>query len=536
MYKRIVMFFLFLICCLCVGVVKIYSISVGEWLCAAAAHQGSYKLKVAGTRGNIYDCRLNSLIYGDKTNVATIVPNIETSNALSHVLSGAELEHVMPLLSAGKPFIWEIGTKNTSLSGINVFKVAKRYSHQQMLSHVIGYLNDKSEGVCGIERAYDKYLRESEGSLIVKYKVDAMNRILVGEDIRIDDTMYKQTRGVVLTIDKRLQEIAEETARRFIKKGAIVVTHVPSCEIRACVSIPGFSPQNLYDAVTDTNSPLINRAFLPYNVGSIYKLVTAAAVHELTNLNYENYDCTGSIDVDGHGFRCFNGKRHGLMDIRKAMAYSCNSYFVNIARKIPSENLIETSKAMGFGKSIELAPGLFSAPGNLPEPSELRNAKSLANLSFGQGTLMATPLQVAGLMNTIANQGMYVRPVLVKGLVNDNLEYTEKTSSYQKQAISGRTALLLKECMRESVEYGTSKRGKPQNGIAAAKTGTAQTGIKTENGYAEQSWYAGFYPYEKPCYSIVVLAEEGMGGGWSCAPAFKRIADKLYDIYPELLQ
>ena len=82
--------------------------------------------------------------------------------------------------------------------------------------------------------------------------------------------------------------------------------------------------------------------------------------------------------------------------------------------------------------------------------------------------------------------------------------------------------------MKASVEYGTSARGKPSKGVAAAKTGTAQTGIKIEDRAVIQAWYAGIYPADNPKYSIIVFAEDAKGGGESCGPAFKKIAQEIF--------
>ena len=88
--------------------------------------------------------------------------------------------------------------------------------------------------------------------------------------------------------------------------------------------------------------------------------------------------------------------------------------------------------------------------------------------------------------------------------------------------------------MKASIDYGTSEKGKPEKTEAAAKTSTAQTGIIEDGKKIEQSWFAGFFPYENPKYSIVVLSEAGSGGGESCGPVFKEITDRMISEIPEL--
>ena len=333
----------------------------------------------------------------------------------------------------------------------------------------------------------------------------------------------------VLTIDEKIQKIAEFAAQKYIKKGAILITEVPNCEIRACVSMPTFSPTDVAVVLNDEDAPLLNRALLSYNIGSVFKLVTAAAILNENKSPDEIYNCTGNCEVDGHKFHCFENKGHGAVNLEKAIALSCNTYFIEKALTIGGEKLLELSKKLGFSKEFELAPGIISKAGVVPTIENLSNTRALANFSFGQGKLLVTPIQVAILLNTIASGGLFCEPRLVEGLVNENLNYIQKTAKPSlTRVLSTECAKNLVEYMRSSVEYGTSAKGKPDNGFAAAKTGTAQPGIKIENRPVIQAWFAGIYPADKPKYSIVVFAEDAKGGGESCGPAFKKITHEIF--------
>ncbi|MDQ5983081.1 MAG: Stage V sporulation protein D [Eubacteriales bacterium SKADARSKE-1] len=500
----------------------------------AALQHSSYKLKVASSRGNIYDYKKNPIVGEEKDTIATVFPCIQTAKSLSKLLSVDEISEILPKLKSGKPFCVNIKNSFISDNYIKSFKVPKRYSDDQLAPHIIGYLDSDGKGVCAIEKAFNNYLDDSKGYINLKYKVDALGRMLSREDIAVENTMYKQTSGVVLTIDKDIQRIVQSIAQEDLPKGAIIVTSVPNCEIRACVSMPNFSPNNISQALDNENSPLLNRAFLSYNVGSIFKLVTAAAAVENGSSPDNKFCCTGSINVNDSTFHCSNSKVHGEIDLMGAISLSCNSYFVNLTRGFDGEKFLKLAMDFGFGKPIELAPEMFLSSGNLPEFEVLKNASSMANFSFGQGTLMATPVQISGLINTIAAKGKYVSPKLVLGLVNENLEYVKKNAPKPpKQIITKRCANVLKSGMIAAVEMGTGIHGKPENYLAAAKTGTAQTGIKDGERSVIQAWYAGFYPAENPKYSIVILSEDSNGGGASCGPIFKKIVDKIYSGFPE---
>lgn len=529
--KRVVALFSFFMLSIFAMMLSVYSISQNNnyWISEAVSKQGTYKLKVADFRGTIYDCRNNPLTGTEKTNIAAVIPNNDTINYMSSCLQPYQSKQLYKLMKNGKPFIFPISQRIKTTQGIDVFQVPKRYSHNQLAPHIIGYLNGSGEGVCGIEKSYDDYLSNTGASICIKYKVDALDRVLSGENRRIDDTSYLKTKGVVLTIDKQMQNIVQNAAKRYMNTGAILVVEVPSCKIRASVSMPGFSPDNISYCLKLENSPLLNRILCRYDVGSVFKLVTSAAALESEINTNLKYDCTGQIDIEGKTFHCFNNKAHGTIDIKDAVAQSCNTYFINLCKKIDPNVLLETAKKFGFGKSYNLAPGIFSNEGILPSQEALQNKRALSMLSFGQGELMATPVQIATMINTIASNGMYSEPTLVEGLINENFEYVSKSKTENpKRIISEATAKKLKEYMLASVEYGTSKRGKPSNLSAGAKTSTAQTGMKINGQQVIQSWYAGFYPFDKPKYCIVVLVENGVGGGESCGPVSKKIMDDIY--------
>ncbi len=512
MYKRVVIFFSMLMVAMGIAVYNTYKISKGEMLCEAAARQSSYKLKVATMRGNIYDCQKRPLVGVEDETYISVTPEVDTLSVLPQILSEDERNLAFEEMKTGKPFVLKLSDEKQVIArGIKTFKVPQRYAKEQIAPHIIGYLDGDMQGVCGIEKAFNDYLNSARGSIFVKYKVDALNRRIPGESATIENTMYRCSKGVVLTIDQKIQRMAESAAQKYIKKGAVVVTEVPNCEIRACVSMPTFSPTNVAAVLNDEDSPLLNRA-----------------LQENKNPN-AIYECTGNCEVDGHKFHCFNNKGHGPIDLEKAVAFSCNAYFIEKALEIGGEKILNLAKDLGFSKEIELAPRITSKAGVLPTFKDLEQSRALANFSFGQGKLLVTPMQVAALTNAIAAEGFYCEPRLVEGLVNEGLKYVQKAAKpKQTRVLTAECAKHLVEYMKASAEYGTSKQGKPEVGIAAAKTGTAQTGIKSGDHAVVQAWYAGIFPAEKPKYSIVIFAEDAKGGGESCGPAFKKIAEEIF--------
>ena len=395
----------------------------------------------------------------------------------------------------------------------------------------MGYLNGSGEGVSGIEKAYNEYLSTDCGGISVSYPVDAVGRVLPGEERTVEDTSTLQEKGVVLTIDSELQTLAETAARKYLTKGAVVITSLPDNALRAVVSLPDFSAADVSASLNGADSPMLNRAFSSYNVGSVFKLVVAAAALESGISPDDTYECVGQIDVDGQAFHCFSGKAHGVVDLNDAIAYSCNAYFVQLAQKVGGKRVLEMAQKMGFGQEIAFADGMVSAAGVLPDESELSIPRALANFSFGQGSLMATPIQINNMVATIACGGEYHTPYLVEGLVDENRHFVEQ---HEEEAVrwvmSPQTAVQIMKYMKSSVEYGTSKQGKPEELTAGAKTATAETGLKDGDREIIQAWYTGFYPADNPQYVITILAEDGDGGGKSCGPVFRDITGGIYDI------
>lgn len=533
MLKRIIMFFSFLMFSLCIMIFSLNNLSTAsqDKLSNAATSQQSYKLKVADIRGTIYDCNLNPMVNNHAKIVAAILPNLNIFNFLSNTINKDKSELFKLFSSSKTPFIMELDRK-IEYDGIECFNIPVRYKGIIHAPHIIGYLSGSGKGVSGIEKSFDSYLSNEGSSICVKYNIDASNKILSGGKSYIDNKYYMYSKGVVLNIDNKIQSIAEEISNKYISQGAVIITEVPNCEIRASVSLPSFTPQNISNYLSDENSPLLNRILCQYDLGSVFKVITAATALENGISPSLKYDCKGSYNVQDHDFKCFNGISHGEINMEEAIAYSCNGYFIKLSESIGANKLLEMSKKFGLGESITLADDIVSSKGILPSEESISNPKILANLSFGQGKLSVTPVQISALINAIASGGIYTNPKLVKGLVNSGLEYiSEETNINNKRVISESTSQKLQQFMSASVEYGTSKKGKPTKVSAAAKTSTAQTGIIVNGNKIIQAWYAGFFPVENPKYCIVILSEGGTGGGKSCGPVFQEIADSMYDIF-----
>lgn len=538
MYKRILVFFGIIMVSFCFSFFVLDYISNKNVLRDAAINQQSYKLKISDVRGSIYDCRNVPLVNTKKKFVAAVIPCLESLSALTPVVSESKREELYKKCSGNIPFTIEI-SENIICPWVKVFEVPIRYSGIILAPHIIGYTSGEKKGVYGIEKAFDEYLSGKDQNISIKYDVDASGKILPGGESIIADKSYCNSKGVILNLDTRIQAIAEETANKYINRGSVVITQVPDCEIRASVSLPSFFPGDVSSYLNDKNAPLLNRSLCSFNLGSIFKLVTSAAALEKGTSKTLIYKCDGINEVEDAKFKCFNCKAHGEINMEQAIAYSCNGYFIELIKnKISKDELLKMATKLGLGREIVLSGELLSKKGKLPSRESLENIKTLANFSFGQGALLATPMQISGMINTIVSEGIYTCPKLIKGLANESMKFSkydlnEKLERKEK-VLSSYIASELKSFMKASVEYGTGIKGKPTMVEVGAKTSTAQTGIIENGKRVEQSWFAGFFPYDKPKYVIVVLSEGGEGGGESAGPIFKEIVERMYNELPEV--
>lgn len=527
MGKRIVALFTAILLLMTACAVRVMGLTFDQQdLGAAAARQQRYTLTIPAQRGCIYDRRYLPLTNAKQSYLLAVSPKPAAAAALSKVLPRERLADVYRVFQKGMPFTLSVDAP-VQADGILCFPQAQRYRAPQPAAHLIGYLDGEGKGVAGVEKAFEQTLSPQNAKTRVTYTVNALRHPLYGEapQVQLGDAAVGD---VVLTLDLSLQQLAEQALQQAgIRKGAAVVLQAGTAEILACASAPSYDPAHPAAALQEKDASLLNRALQPYNVGSPFKLVTAAAALESGVDPDVTTVCTGACEAGGRLFHCYDGKAHGVVNMRAAIAQSCNSYFIRTAQKLPQGRLLQTARQFGFGQALSLAEGLRAKAGALPSEKALRAPRALANFSFGQGDLSATPLTVAAMVNAIASGGTYTQPQLYKGkLVKGRLQGAKPAASHR--ACSARTANLLCDAMRESVHSGTGAKGRPAAVSAAAKTGTAQTGRSLHGEEALISWYVGFFPVEKPAYVVAILAEDGTGGGATCGPAFRLIADSLY--------
>lgn len=530
MYKRMAaLFFLF---CLIMGVMSARLLIINATKTKSAAYTANTISALAGkTRGVIYDCNLLRLVNAESENMLAIKPNVQSLFENNEYILSEDKNSAYSDVSSGKiALVRRTQGEFSENDGCLSFSEINRYKENGEAVHIVGYINSDGEGVCGIEKYYNSLLSSKSGSLKIICNVDAYRNALKGEKMRLESNNYNTGAGVELTLDLSLQNICENALENFnIECGAIVVLDAKTSEIKAMASTPEFSQKNPAAYLESSNAPFINRAITPYSVGSIFKPVVAAAALESGISVNLKYTCKGYISVGEVNFGCHKKDGHGKMNMLSAMIDSCNPYFINLAQKVGKEPVCDMAVRLGLGREIELCDGWYADAGIMPEADTLESEQDLANLAFGQGRLLASPLQMAAVYAAIANGGVYRAPSLMKAIVDENrIEIMKAELPPSRRVMSEATANTLCELLHETVEKGSSGRAKPESTTAAGKTATAQSGQFDENGSEiTRAWFCGFFPYENPQYAVAILKENGQGGSADCAPVFKYLADSI---------
>ena len=348
MWKRLILVFSCFCFCFTLLYLRLVFISTDEKYAEMAVRQTTYTVNVGKTYANIYDVNFRPLINERSKTIESVYPSESALNAISpHVKDRSVLQNRE---GATIPFVCEIDEAIDN-KDVDIFNIPIRYSKEQIAPHIIGYTRDNI-GVSGLEFAYDDFLRSNSSQVSIEYSADGIRRLKLGDSKTLIE--QKQVKaGVVTTLDKDIQKMAEIVARENSIKGAIVIMDPYTGEIKAMVSMPDFSPLSLEESIKDgENYPLVNRALSGYNLGSIFKLATAsAALEQGINTDLE-YNCKGYVDVKGQKMNCHKLDGHGVLDMEGAIVNSCNTYFIELASKIDDKALLSTASALSFGKVL----------------------------------------------------------------------------------------------------------------------------------------------------------------------------------------
>jgi len=375
------------------------------------------------------------------------------------------------------------------------------YKYGRLYGHIIGY-SYKEYGKAGLEASYNKAL----------IGADELNPIRVITE-KITGPKEKGN-NLILTIDHEMQQYAEQRLKG--NKGAIVVMNPRNGEIYAMVSKPDFNPaaikENWEDIIEDKDSPLLNRAAMGlYTPGSVFKVITATAAIQDENIE-TSFNCEGSININGYVLKEYNGAAHGEVDLTKALADSCNVAFSQIGLLLGEVKLKSAAEKYMFN---EIIPFDLVTKSSIFPKTTLMTKPELGATAIGQGKLLTTPLNMAMVASTIANDGLMMKPIIVKEVITpEGKTLRANNPQILNRSCSAEDAEIIKDMMIQVVKNGTGKNAALSKVEVAGKTGTAEN----ETG-KEHAWFIGFAPADNPKVAVAVILENaGTTGGKGAAP------------------
>lgn len=403
-----------------------------------------------------------------------------------------------------------------------------RYDADSVAKYVTGYLNGEGTGMTGVEAFFDTQLKTDAVREIIMVR-DAKNNPIHGFGYTITES-EESPYHVKLTLDYRLQSVCEKVFAENGLTGAFVLQDVETGDILAMGSSPSYEHGAIADYLNSEKGELTNRATSAYSLGSVYKMVVAAcALEEGVDLDYSYY-CSGAENVDGLDFRCHSYARggHGVLSLQNAFAQSCNTYFMDLGLQLGMERLVNYGKLFGFGSATGLEQqGIAESAGNLPDVNGIINNRAVANLSIGQGALLATPLQVTNAMTAIANGGVLLQPNIVDSVLDSEgtvVEQVKKESA--TRILKESTAATLSQLLQEVTITGTAAEAISAAGLSGicGKTGSAETGHYDADGnQIVHSWFSGYFSQGDAQYTLTVFLENGVTLGQSAVKIFARI-------------
>ena len=379
----------------------------------------------------------------------------------------------------------------------------RKYPKGKLYSHIIGYYS-KVYGKSLLEMSYDRELL-GHGDINISF-----NELRSGYDLN-------------LTIDHTLQSYAyDQLAGR---DGAVVAIEPSTGKILAMVSYPDFDPstesleENWKYIVEREDSPLLARATGGlYAPGSTYKIVTAATAYS-AGYSGRTFTDDGIFEVDDLEVENYGGEVLGDLTLKTAFEKSSNDVFCTLGYELGAENVKNAAESFGINKDI---------PSDIPMAKSRIEYKKMTNsdaalVSIGQGQLLMTPLHVAMMGATVANDGKMMKPYLVNSITTASgisLGETKPETIYQP--LSTMAADYLDELMIGVVKNGTGRSAQISGITVAGKTGTAEN--ETDKDHA---WFVGYAPAENPKIAVAVILEyDGNTGGKNAAPIARNIMSK----------
>jgi len=522
----------------------------GEALKTIASKQHTRTLQIQPERGIIFDRNGEKLAASIQTDSVCADPSKirNPKDAAEQIAPIIDMDKntIFKKISASKNFCWlarrilpEQAAKVEALNidGIFLIKEPKRfYPNGELAGHLIGFVGLDSTGLEGLELKYDEYLTGLPEK--VAWTRDAKGKRLYPRVEKAAAADSRASYNLILTIDSRIQHLVETQLKEAVrdksaKGGYAIVMDPKTGEVLALANEPSFDPN--FFAVGNPNRGKNKMITDCYDPGSTFKpFLVAAALEEKVVKDTDRFYCeNGNYVVADRVIHEAQRKRHGSLTVREILKYSSNIGSVKIQERLGKEKFHQYITKFGFGSKTGIdLPG--ESPGLL-RPYKDWTRVDASTIAFGQG-LSITGIQLITALSTIANEGVMMKPFIIKGIVDKKGQIMkEYRPQVVRTVVSPATAHKLTSILTDVVgaEDGTGKRARIENINVAGKTGTSQKFDFARHVYSSErvrTSFMGFFPSEAPQVVILVVLDEPQRdkwGGVASAPVFKRIGEQM---------
>ena len=373
----------------------------------------------------------------------------------------------------------------------------RQYPMGSALAQTVGYLSTRY-GTSGIEQAFDRALTPPDSSGDPSAQLATIVAALHGQSV------VEHGADVVTTIVPAVQERLFDLLSKY-PRAAGVVLDPRSGAVLALGSVPSYDPNDFDNEFAqlsaDTHSPLLNRALAGlYPPGSTFKMFTAAAALDNGTVTMQShFDDPGYFQIGDFTLHDNESEATGYADLTTAFALSSNVDFAQIALKMGTDSFYRYLDRWGIGGSLDFQ--LPAERASVPPQAGLQPGE-LAQMGFGQGALLMTPLQMALIGSTIAADGVEPRPFVVRQIVRDRVPASVSQSSALSNPVSPAVAANVTAMMIAVVQRGTGTVAKLPHITVAGKTGTATNPLGRSH-----SWFVCFAPAEHPRVAVAIVVE-----------------------------
>ena len=560
----------------------------GSELKELAYQQQTINQIISPKRGNIYDRSGKALAISAQVDTITINPTkikkdsdentkkfkekvakglseifeLDYEEVLQKVSSESQVETIAKKVEQEK--VDELKTwmdENDIAVGINIDEDTKRYyPYSTVASNVIGFCGNDNQGLSGIESKWDSVLTGTPGK-IVSSKGSNQQEIPNAEETYIS---AENGSDLTLTIDLNIQTIIEKYLKQAVEEnkcsrgGNVIVMDPKTGDILGMASYPDYdlnSPYTpnstlaqTYDSLSsEEKSEALQKMWAnksvaeTYEPGSTFKIITSAVALEeniTTTDKSGDFYCKGYEEFEDASstksvkIRCWRDNPHGVQTLRQALCNSCNPAFMQLGKRIGAPTLYKYYEAFGLFNST--GSGLYGEQSSIFQKLENVGPVELATMSFGQ-RLNITPLQMITAISCIANDGILMKPRIVKEVTNtDTGSTTEIETTQVRQVISKKTATEVKSMMESVVTEGTGKLAAVSGYSIGGKTGTSEP-IESNKDEGYVASYVAISPVEDTQVVLLLTLYDPQGnshqGGQVAGPV---VSQMLSEILPYL--